>query len=70
MTFHAHLLSLTQDSSDGDWFISVIENKLYEFHIEYLVPKAKQPWENATITGVTKSLDELKDYLIIAMTKS
>ena len=34
------------------------------------MPKDKQPWEDATVKGVTTSLDEFMNYLIIAMTES
>jgi hypothetical protein len=70
LTSHAHLLFLSQDSSESDWFIAIIANGLQEFHIEYLIPKEKQPWSNATVKGATKSLDEFRDYIIIAMTES
>lgn len=65
LTSHAHLLLLSSDR-----FVSIIANGLQEFHIEYLIPKEKQPWSNATVKGATKSLDEFRNYIIIAMTES
>lgn len=70
LTSHAHLLLLSQDRSDSDWFVSIITNGFQEFRIEYLIPKEKQPWPNATVKGATKSLDEFRNYIIIAMTES
>lgn len=70
LTSHAHLLLLSSDRSDSDRFVSIIANGLQEFHIEYLIPKEKQPWSNATVKGATKSLDEFRNYIIIAMTES
>lgn len=70
LTSHAHLLLLSQDSSDSDRLVSIIANGLQEFHVEYLIPKEKQPWSNATVKGATKSLDEFRNYIIIAMTES
>ena len=69
LTSHSRLLFLSQDRSDSDWVVTVIANG-QEFYIEYLIPKEKQPWVNATVKGVTKSLDEFMDYIIIAMNES
>ncbi len=41
-----------------------------EYYIEYLMTTDKQPWPNACVKGGTKSLDELKRYIIIAMIES
>ena len=42
-----------------------IETK--EYHFEYLVPKDKQPWENAYVRGQANDLEEAKKHLLIAM---
>jgi hypothetical protein len=69
LTSHAHLLFLSQDRSDSDRFVTVIANG-QEYYIEYLIPEDKQPRKDATVKGATKSLDEFKDYIIIAMNES
>lgn len=40
-----------------------------EYHFEYLVPKDKQPAENAYVRGQANDLEEAKKYLLIAMHK-
>lgn len=69
LTSHAHLLLLSQDNSESDWHVSIIANGLKEFHIEYMLPKNKQPWTGATVKGAAKSIDELKKYIIVAMSR-
>ena len=70
LTSHAHLLLLSQDNSQSDWYVSIIANGLKEFHIEYLLPKNKQPWAKASVKGAIKSIDEFRKFIIIAMTES
>jgi hypothetical protein len=70
LTSHAHLLLLSQDNSQSDWYVCIIANGLNEFHIEYLLPKTKQPWAKASVKGATKSIDEFRKFIIIAMTES
>ena len=69
LTSHASLNFLTLDNSENDWFVT-INSSGDEFYIEYLMTKNNQPWPNATVKGATKSLDELKNLIIIAMTES
>lgn len=68
-TSHDHLLLFTTETNNADWYVAIIANA-YEYYIEYRMPKYKQPWEDATVKGVTTSLDEFMNYLIIAMTES
>lgn len=69
LTSHATLQLLAEDSSLSPWYVAL--NGLEDEHyIEYLMTVEKQPWPNAKVKGVTKSLDELKQYLIIAMYES
>lgn len=69
LTSHAHLILLAQNSSESEWFVKLITNGL-EFYIEYLIPKENQPWENAIVKGETTSMEEFKNYIIIAMVES
>ena len=68
LTSHYRLYLLNKDSSRSPWYISLIG--IREYRITYLMPIDKQPWPNATIEGEAKSLDELKNFIIIAMTES
>jgi hypothetical protein len=69
LTSHATLLLLSEDSSISPWFVSLngLED---EYYIEYLMTPDKQPWPNARVKGATKSLDDLRHFIVIAMTES
>jgi len=75
LTSHATLLLLNKDSSLSPWFVALNgletapNGQRNEYYIEYLMTSSSQPWPNAKIKGVTTSLDELKKYIIIAMTE-
>ncbi len=69
LTSHATLLFLSKDSYKTPWYVS-ISSLGDEFFIEYLMTKDKQPWSSARVKGGTKSYDELKKMIIIAMTES
>jgi hypothetical protein len=68
LTSHATLLLLSDDSSLSPWFVAIngLED---EYYIEYLMTPNKQPWPNAKVKGSTKSLNELKRFIIIGMTE-
>jgi hypothetical protein len=76
LTSHATLLLLSEDSSLSPWFVAIKgfetapNGQRNEYYIEYLMTSDKQPWANAKIKGATTSLDELRKYIIIAMTES
>ena len=60
---------LSQDSYKSAHYVSIVtDGKI--FRIDYLVPKHKQPWPEARISGETESLEQAFKYLIIAMTNS
>jgi hypothetical protein len=69
LTSHAHLLLFSQDNCQTKRHLSIIANG-QEFHIEYLLPKEKQPWTNATVRGTTNSIEEFRKYIIIGMAES
>ena len=69
LTSHASLNFLTQDNSESDCFVT-INSSGDDFYIEYLMTKNNRPWPNATVKGATKSLNEFKNLIIIAMTES
>lgn len=69
LTSHTTLLLLNNDRSISPWYV-LLNGLVDEYYIEYVIPSDKQPWENATVKGSTTSLNELREYLIIAMTES
>ncbi|MDB5226758.1 MAG: hypothetical protein JWN78_951 [Bacteroidota bacterium] len=76
LTSYSTLLLLNKDSSLCPKYVAInglqtsSDGQRNEFYIEYLMTADKQPWINATIKGTTTNLDELKKYIIIAMTES
>ena len=69
LTSHATLLLLNEDSSLSPWFVA-LNGLESEYYIEYMMTTDKQPWTDAKVKGGTKSLDELKRLIVIAMTES
>lgn len=67
-TSHADLLFFVTETNWAEWYVTVIANS-DTYHIEYRMPKDKQPWREAMVKGATKSLDEFMNYIIIAMTE-
>src|SRR5689334_1089651 len=64
LTSHATLLLLSKDSSISPSLVTL--NGLEDgYYIEYLMTPDKQPWPNARVKGATKSLDELRQFIII-----
>jgi hypothetical protein len=76
LTSHATLLLLNKDSSLSPWFVALNglatspSGERNEYYIEYVMTSDKQPWPDAIIKGGTTFLDELKNFIIIAMTES
>ena len=76
LTSHATLLLLNEDSSLSPWFVALnglntsSNDERHEYYIEYQMPSDKQPWPDAIVKGGTIYLDELRNYIIIAMTES
>ena len=66
LTSHAHLLLCPEDHVPADWYISLIANG-QEYCIEYKMTKAHRPWEGAVMKGATKSPEEFRRYIIIAL---
>jgi hypothetical protein len=65
VTSHTRLCILKEDVH-GDWYV-IVANIGNDYYFEYLLPKHKQPWDNATVHGKAESLEEAKKYLLIAM---
>lgn len=68
LTSHYHLVLLSKDTYDSDWFVRILASK-NNFHIEYLLPKDDSPWPYAMVTGTSVDMTDFKKYLIIVMKK-
>ena len=64
------LVIQNSDNSNSDWFVIVYNGGMDEYYFEYLLPERKRPWKQATVQGEAKSLEEAKEYLLIAMRES
>lgn len=56
-TSHASLLLQNKNDIASEKYI-ILNTGLDEFYIQYLIPKEKEPWQNAYVKGETKSLNE------------
>lgn len=66
VTSHFRLVVQREDSTELDWFI-IVSALAGDFYFEYLMPERKAPWRKAYVGGVANSLEEAKEYLLIAM---
>lgn len=62
-----HLVLLSEDNWQSEWYVKIIITGWNEYHIEYKMTKDIQPWENAIVKGQTQSFEQFKDFIIIAM---
>ena len=69
LTSHFNLVLQSKDDYSSENYV-VITTKKDEYHIEYLIPKEKEPWENAYVKGGTKSLKEAMKMLKTAIINS
>ncbi|MEM9338125.1 MAG: hypothetical protein AAGA66_05310 [Bacteroidota bacterium] len=69
-TSHQRLVIHASENDDSEWSIIISNSGLKEYYIEYKVPKAQSPWENAWIHGTAKDFNEIKQYILIAMKES
>jgi hypothetical protein len=76
LTSHATLQLLNKDSPFSPSLVALNglqtapNGQRNEYFIEYLMTADKQPWPFAKVRGVTTTLDDLRCYIIIAMTES
>ena len=61
------LVLLTQDNWKSKWYIIISCFNDKEIYFEYLIPAEKHPWPDAKVTGTANSLNQAKEYLLIAM---
>lgn len=69
LTSHYHLILQTENDYTSQTYV-ILTTGMDEYHIEYLIPKETEPWENAYVKGATKSLDKAMEMLKIAMLNS
>lgn len=73
LTSHAALLLFNDNNEDSDYYlvINAYRSSCYqEFRIEYLIPENNSPWDKATVNGSSKTFDEFKKMILIAMHNS
>lgn len=70
LTSHARLVLQNEDNWQAPWFVIISSIGKSEYYFEYLLPKHKQPWDGAYVRGQANSFEEVKKYLVIAMTES
>lgn len=69
LTSHYHLILQNQNDYTSKTFV-ILTTGMDEYHIEYLIPKETEPWENAFVKGSTKSIDTAMEMLKTAMRNS
>ena len=69
LTSHYHLILQTENDYTSKTYV-ILTTGMDEYHIEYLIPKESEPWENAYVKGATKSLDKAMEMLKTAMLNS
>ena len=69
LTSHYHLILQTENDYTSKTYV-ILTTGMDEYHIEYLIPKESEPWENAYVKGATKSLETAMKMLKTAMLNS
>lgn len=69
LTSHYHLILQTENDYTSKTYV-ILTSGMDEYHIEYLIPKESEPWENAYVKGATKSLETAMKMLKTAMRNS
>jgi hypothetical protein len=60
------LVIQAENASKSPWYI-IVSGVGNEYHLEYLMPDHKSPWQGARVVGGATSLAEARRKLIIAM---
>jgi hypothetical protein len=69
LTSHYHLVLLNKNDWKADWLIKIASAGSTYYTIDYLLPEAERPWENARVTGEANSHSTAIDLILISMTK-
>jgi len=70
LTSHDSLVIQATDNWEDDWFVTVYCMGDKKIQFEYKMSKKQSPWNYAVVKGQANTIDEAKDFLIIAMTES
>lgn len=70
VTSHYSLVIQATDNWEDDWLVTVNSIGDKRFQFEYQMPEEQSPWNYAVVKGEANTMDEAKDFLIIAMTES
>lgn len=70
VTSHYSLVIQATDNWEDDWLMTVNSIGDKRFQFEYQMPEEQSPWNYAVVKGEANTMDEAKDFLIIAMTES
>jgi hypothetical protein len=69
LTSHYNLIIQSEDSWKSQWYIRVYCFGDGKIQFEYKMPNIISPWEDAFVKGQANTIEEAKNYLIIAMTE-
>jgi hypothetical protein len=69
MTSHLRI-GMMSAPEQTNWHIIVAPHTGNSFFVEYLLPEAKAPWDNAWVRGEADNFESLKKYTLIAMKES
>jgi len=70
LTSHYRLVIQKTDNWRDEWYVVVYADGNNTFQFQYRMSEIKSPWRDATISGRANSIEEAKQYLIIAMKES
>lgn len=70
LTSHARLIIQSEDNSESKWYVIIENVGTDDFYFSYLMPVDKRPWENARVRGQAKSIEEARNFMLIAMKES
>lgn len=70
LTSHARLILQNADGWEADCYVVISSDGMKEYRFEYQMPISKRPWPHAYVIGIATSLEQVKQYLLIAMRES
>ncbi|MGB8192724.1 MAG: hypothetical protein WCF67_12430 [Chitinophagaceae bacterium] len=70
LTSHYRLIIQKSESWKGDWYVAVHSIGDGNFQFEYKMPESSSPWKYAAVTGQANTIEDAKEYLVIAMVES
>ena len=69
-TSHYSLCIKSEDHWESDFYVVIQGYGDQKFQLEYKMPETKSPWKYAMVKGQANTIEEAKDFLIIAMAES